>query len=341
MIKVGIWGYGGIATIHRRAYATLEEAGIPVKLVSLCDIRSEQFKREIKINISDDNAKPLPKIEKCYTDIDEMMANEELDMIDICLPAYLHKEAAIKALGKGYHVLCEKPMSLSFEDCNAIIDAAKAANRKAIIGQCLRFNPYYQYAKEAVASKKYGKVLNASFWRLSQAPIWGWNNWYMDVKRSGGVNFDLHIHDIDSINYIFGVPDKVSCFNTENNKLSGRDTAFTTLVYGDGTIVNARADWGLPQKFRFDYGFRIDFEDAAIELKNEKLYLITDEVNEEIPIVMEEHQIASEIRYFIDCIANDRSTERAALESTAASIKIEECMLKSAAAGGQPVEVCK
>lgn len=339
MLKVGIWGYGGIASVHRRAYATLEESGAPVKLVAVCDIRKEQFDAEIKINISDGSEKPLPKIEKCYTDIDEMMEKEDLDIIDICVPAYLHKDAAVKALGKGYNVLCEKPMALSYEDCKAIMDAAKNAKGKIIIGQCLRFNPLYNYAKEVVADERYGKALNASFWRLSQTPIWGWENWYMDINKSGGVNFDLHIHDIDAINYIFGVPDKISCFNTGNKKMSGRDTVFTNLVYDNGTIINARGDWGLPQNFRFDYGFRIDFENAALELKNEKLYLITDNKNEELPIHLTEHQIASEIRYLADCIVNDKQPEKIALESTADTIKIEEYMLKSAQNGGRIVEV--
>ena len=64
MVKVGLWGYGGIATIHRRSYAILEASGVPVKLTAICDIREEQFDKEIKINISSDEDKPLGRFDK-------------------------------------------------------------------------------------------------------------------------------------------------------------------------------------------------------------------------------------------------------------------------------------
>lgn len=68
MLRVGIWGCGGISAMHRSSYKKLEECGAGVKLVALCDINKENFDREIKINLSKD-AQPLAKIDRCYTDI--------------------------------------------------------------------------------------------------------------------------------------------------------------------------------------------------------------------------------------------------------------------------------
>ncbi len=339
MLKVGIWGYGGIATIHRRSYAALEEAGVPVKLVALCDIREEQFTKEIKINISTGDDKPLPKIDKCYTDIDEMLANEELDMIDICLPAYMHKDAAIKCLKAGYHVLSEKPMALSYADCCEMIETAKTAKGKLLIGQCLRHDLNYNVLKDAIDSGKYGKVINANFHRLSGGPIWAWENWYMDINKSGGVNFDLHIHDIDMTNYLFGTPKTVTCFNTGNpEKFSGRDTAFTTFTYDNGVVVSGHGDWCQPGKYQFSYRYTITFENATLEFKDYKLTKITEDSYEDITVPDPFHNIAKEIRAFVEAIENGTEVECAPVESTANTLKILEFMMESSNAGGKMVD---
>lgn len=91
MIRVGLWGCGGVSGSHRRAYDNLEKMGIPVKLVALCDINKENFNKEIKINISSDDDAPLPIIDNCYIDIDEMIEKENLDLIEVCLPTFCTK----------------------------------------------------------------------------------------------------------------------------------------------------------------------------------------------------------------------------------------------------------
>ena len=68
-----------------------------------------------------------------------MLANEELDIIDICLPTYLHVEYSIKSMEKGMHVICEKPISLNREDVKRVCDTAKKNNVKFMVAQVLRF----------------------------------------------------------------------------------------------------------------------------------------------------------------------------------------------------------
>ncbi len=340
MLKVGIWGFGGIATIHRRAYATLEEKGVPVKLVALCDIREEAFTKEVKINISDPNAKPLPKIDKCYTDIDEMMEKEDLDLIDICLPAYLHADAAIKALEKGYNVMSEKPMALNYADCERMIEAAAKAKGKLMIGQCLRFQNRYKYLKEAVETGKYGKVVSAAFSRLSASPLWSWDNWYMDVNRSGGARLDLHVHDIDMINNVFGMPARVSCVANGKEGLSGVDSVFTTMQYDNGTVINAIGDWSYPVKFAFDFQFRVSFEKGTLVLDNDKgLYFYDENEVTEIDCPLNAHAIANELEYFVDIIENNKENTVNPIQSTANTIKLQDAMKESMLNGGKIVEL--
>ena len=93
MLKVGLVGVGGISGAHIPAWEEMADA----ELVALCDIRPERMEK-----FTD---------KRCYTDFDEMLANEEFDIIDICLPTYLHADFAVKAMEKGINVITEKPIS--------------------------------------------------------------------------------------------------------------------------------------------------------------------------------------------------------------------------------------
>ena len=92
MLKVAILGYGGIARSHRKGYEQLAEQNAPVKLVALCDIDPQQFTKLVAINQGE--VAETQTHYNTYTDLEEMLAQEELDVIDICLPTYLHCEYA-------------------------------------------------------------------------------------------------------------------------------------------------------------------------------------------------------------------------------------------------------
>lgn len=94
MLKVGLIGVGGISGAHIPVWESMED----VELTALCDIRQERME-------------PYPE-KHHYTKLDEMLKNEKLDILDICLPTYLHADYAVRAMEKGIHVLCEKPVSL-------------------------------------------------------------------------------------------------------------------------------------------------------------------------------------------------------------------------------------
>ena len=89
VIRVAMIGFGGIAKSHKRGYEKLEKAGEPVKLVAICDINPEQFTKAQAINL-EGNPKYDLSDQTLYTDLDEMIAKEEFDMVDICLPSFLH-----------------------------------------------------------------------------------------------------------------------------------------------------------------------------------------------------------------------------------------------------------
>ena len=115
-VKVALIGYGGIGHAHAKGYEILAEQNAPVRLVAALDVNPKKFSDAVAINTGT-GAAGLPSGARAYTSLDALLENEEFDMVDICLPTYLHKEYAIRFLKLGKHVLSEKPMALSSADC--------------------------------------------------------------------------------------------------------------------------------------------------------------------------------------------------------------------------------
>ncbi|MBQ8140971.1 MAG: Gfo/Idh/MocA family oxidoreductase [Clostridia bacterium] len=333
MIKSVLIGFGGIAQAHRSGYSKLAKDG-KIKLVAAYDICPERFEGNIEINLGKAEINENENI-KFYTDLEEMLAAEKPDMVDICIPSYLHADMAIDMLGRGYNVMSEKPMSLDSENCARMLDAAKKAKGKLMIGQCLRFYPQYQFLKECIGSGKYGKVLSAFFQRLSAPPIWGWENWFMDYSKSGGCITDLHIHDIDMVRYLFGEPDAVSC--RAGHSLTKYDTVQTSLFYGD-TPVTAVGDWTLTQ-YNFTAGYRVDFEGATVAFENGAVKVYPKDGSEVFsPELDDVDGITAELEYFAGIIESGAENTENPPESAAKTIKLIETMKKSADEGGKIID---
>ncbi len=332
MVKVCLLGYGGIAHVHANGYALLEKAG-KAKLVGVCDINPEVFTKKIAINISDDAGDHEVAFNK-YTDLDEMLEKEQPDVVDVCLPTFLHKEKTLYLLSKGCHVFCEKPMALSYADTQEMLAAAEAAGKKIMIGQCLHFFAEYDYLKELVTSGKYGKPISAFFQRVSAPPIWAWNNWYMDDKLSGGCIQDLHIHDLDICRYLFGEPHTVSC-NTKDG-FAKWDCAHSSLLFDGGLMATVIGDWSMPN-IPFESSYRVSFEKATVVDKAGAVMVYPVDGEPFDPQLTFVDGYAEEVSYFIDVIAGAENVKNLP-ESAALSIKLIETLRESAAQGGKQIK---
>lgn len=114
MIKVGLIGIGGMGGNHFECYKNIENA----EVVAVADVREAMASEKISGTST-----------KLYKSIDELLEKEDLDMVDICTPSYMHREMSIKCLGRGLNVLCEKPMSLNSDDTAEIIKAAEKSGK--------------------------------------------------------------------------------------------------------------------------------------------------------------------------------------------------------------------
>ncbi|MBQ9805213.1 MAG: Gfo/Idh/MocA family oxidoreductase [Clostridia bacterium] len=332
MLKAAIIGFGSISRVHRKAYLKLEQLG-KVKLTCAYDIEPEAFRKTVKNNL-DESAKAFEEQLNYYTDLDEMLANEEIDFVDICAPTYMHSKLAIELLGRGYHVLCEKPMSLCYADCLQMIDAAKTAEKELMIGQCLRFYPGFDYIKGIMDEKRYGEVLGAFFMRLSPPPTWGQNNWFADPALSGGGITDFHIHDVDMIRYLFGEPEAVTGRGTSS--FSVYDTVHTSLFYGDYPVT-AIADWtrvGIP----FSATCSIDFEKATVNFDGTTLTIYPKDGSPAETVPLEDQGgYYGEIDYFCDVVSGKTKNTKNPATSAAMSLRLIEHIRQSADAKGKIV----
>lgn len=308
MLKVGLVGVGGISGAHIPAWQSMED----VELVALCDVRPEQMTR-------------YPELRQ-YTDMDDMLAKEQLDILDICLPTYLHADAAVKAMERGIHVLSEKPVSLKTEDVHRLYETAKRNNVRFMVAQVLRFWPEYVYLKEIYDSGRYGKLLSGRMARLGHMPGWSWDNWMKDESRSGLVPFDLHIHDLDFMVYTFGKPKQVSSFRARRPD----QDVFTAVYQFDGFYVDSEATW-YAAPYPFHASYRFQFEKALIVLDGAltvyevdgKTFTVGADGGEtggiELPPT---NAYANEIRYFADCVKAGRDADRVKEEELETVVKI-------------------
>ena len=268
MLKVGLIGCGFMGTMHANCYKALDG----VTLTAVADIRREK-------------AEKLADGAAIYSDGKDLIANADVDIIDICLPTNLHAEYALLAMDKVKYVFIEKPVTLTVAESEALKNKQEQTGAFVQVGQVIRFWDEYVTLREIFKSGKYGKVVNANFRRLSPSPDWGWNNWLHDVSLSGGAAQDLHIHDMDYVLSLFGEPKAVY---SSRNTLGEKNSYINTLMEYNDFVVTVEGTWDLPASHPFEATFRVVFEEAVVENAGGKFMLYTNNGAEEIHIEKKE-----------------------------------------------------
>lgn len=227
MFKAVLTGLGTMGAGHFFAHRGVTGS----ELVAVCDSRYD-FAKEKLTNFQSDT--PL------FASMEEMIEKCRPDIVDIVTPTFNHADLAVRAMEMGCHVLCEKPMSLSADDCRRMIEASKRTGRRLMIAHVVRFMAPYMYLKSVVNSEKFGKLLRLDMKRISSIPRYSCDNWMQDAEKSGGVILDLSIHDIDFARYLFGEPKKFSgCHYAMNN-----ETEYSSVdLFYDGFSVSAESGW--------------------------------------------------------------------------------------------------
>jgi predicted dehydrogenase len=340
MLKVGLIGLGFMGRGHLSNYKRLEAEGSPVKLVAVCDIDPAKLEGRdiITGNLGVGNACDLSGYAK-YTDYNEMLAKEALDYVDIALPTYLHAQAAIAAMQAGCHVLSEKPMARTVEECEEMIEASRSTGKKLMTAQCLRFWPAYEFLKECVDDGRFGKVTSANFFRGGSTPQWSWEGWMLDEARSGGCLLDQHIHDVDMVNWLFGPPDAVSTCALNVVEGSGYDAVSTHYHYSDGKVVCAEDDWTINGEYGFDMQIRVNFRRGSVHFSKGALRVCPADGAAFTPELCSDDGYYRELNAFIRSILDGTEIERCTPESTRDTIAIALAEVDSADRNGAVVKL--
>ncbi len=306
MLNYAIIGFGGLGKLHFSLRDQLR-ALADVELVALCDVEPDAFTKHTDTNLGADQTSLELSAYRLYHHAEELFDKEQLDFVITALPTYIHEQVAVMAMDRGIHVFSEKPMAITLGQCQNMLAAARANGVRLMVGHCIRFWPAYVLLKEWIDTGRYGKVVRADFMRFSSTPRWSWQNWMMDEEKSGAVILDLHIHDVDYVNWVFGLPVSVTSFAT--NDITPHDSIQSVFRYADDKLVTIRADWGFPDGYPFAANFTVRFEKATVELRNGGLYLYAGDGKEVLVDVPAGDAYLKEEAAFVQSILDGRDSD--------------------------------
>lgn len=325
MIKIGLIGAGFMGGTHAACYELLLGKGY-FKITAISDL---DFDRANKL------AQKFGA--KIYATGKELIESGDVNTVDICLPTYMHAEYALSAMEKGYNVFIEKPVCLHEDEASKLLEMKQKTGAKVAVGQCIRFWPEYVYLKKLVDNETYGRLISGVFKRISPRPLWGWDQWLMDGERSGSAALDLHIHDVDYVRYILGIPvnikGEVSSANGNNEHI------FSLYKYKDA-VVTIEGGWDYPSCMPFEMEYRVRLEKATVVFNSGKtpfLMLYNEDGTIIQPVLEKEFDAESEglggnltslggyfneIKYFLECLENGNEIKIAPLEEGIESFRL-------------------
>lgn len=260
MINVGITGLGFMGMIHYLAY----QRNKGVKVAAVCEtdpVRLAGDWRSIKGNFGPQGKKMDMTGIAQYARFEELLADKNIDLIDVCLPPSQHADAVVAALKAGKNVFCEKPIALHAEDAERMVRAAKQAGKMLMIGHVLPFFPEYRFAYRTITGGNYGKVIGGSFKRMISDPLWMGH--FYDPQVCGGPMIDLHIHDAHFIRTIFGMPKAVQTVGRMHGEVL--ELFNSQFIYDQpGPMVTASCGALMQQGRPFTHAFEIYLEQATL-----------------------------------------------------------------------------
>ncbi len=263
-MKIGVVGLGFMGSTHLQAYQNVANAEI-VAVASSDEKKLSGDLSSISGNLERDGKQMDFGAAARHPTAEDLIADPNVEAVDLCTPSYLHAPQAIAALEAGKHVLVEKPMALSGEQCDQMIAASERAGKVLMVAQVLRFFPDWAKAREIIHSGDLGPVRHAFFYRKCAAP--SWSKWMHDKSKSGGGVFDLLIHDFDFCQHLFGPPAAIRATGVEAME-KGIDVLEAHLEYPNGPQVTIAGGWRHPQAYPFSMEFTIVCDGGTLDYRS-------------------------------------------------------------------------
>ena len=265
MLKIGIIGLASVSEVHIKAIEKIEYAN----LIAATDI--DKTKKSL-----------LKEGQTFYANAKEMLENEKLDCVHICLPHFLNTENCLLAAQYGVNVFMEKPIALNPIDASSL----DAIDDKIKVGVCFqnRYNETVQMAKKIIDSQKYGKpkgIKGIMTWHRSEEYFL--NSWIGKKELSGGgVMTSMGIHTLDILYYLMGDVKWVHGYtgNFLHSKIDVEDTAIAHLAFQNGANGIFYSTVTYARDAAVD--IEIVLETAVLSIADGKLILKTENANSEI-----------------------------------------------------------
>ncbi len=256
--RIGILGLGFMGRTHLASFRSAEKDGLATVTAALDPTGGAPTGGNLSTG---SDAPDLTGI-SLHRDVDRFFDEAKVDAVSICTPTDTHVALAKRALERGLHVLCEKPVALHSGEIRALAQTARAAGRVCMPAMVMRFWPGWAWLRERIHDRLYGALKTLTLERLGSRPKWN-QSFYADDSRSGGALVDLHIHDADFVYWCFGRPIGVSS--------AGTSEQVTTLYRvnpppgGSAPMVCASGGWSQQSTFGFRMRYLANFEHATVE----------------------------------------------------------------------------
>ncbi|MFZ4451515.1 Gfo/Idh/MocA family protein [Salibacterium aidingense] len=308
ILKTAVIGCGSIA---RNRHLPEYEANPSVEITAVCDLVKKRAERTAE-----------PYGARWYTDYEELLKQENLDLVSICLPNYLHAPVSIQALDAGVHVLCEKPMAASSREAEDMITACKRNGKKLMIGHNQRFVPSHQKAYQLLRAGELGKVYSFRTTFGHGGPE-GWsadgvNSWFFEKEKAIiGAMGDLGVHKADLLRWLLGEEFSEIAGFIENNakkEITVDDNAVCILRSESGVIGTMAASWAYQSEE--DNSTVIYGERGTMHLEEDPEHSLVIQYANGNKVKYELGRIASNeeggqtgsyvIDHFVDCVLYDR-----------------------------------
>jgi predicted dehydrogenase len=327
-MNVGIFGLGFMGATHAVRYSWMPD----VSISAVCSRNEERlcgkFSKQggnLGLALPDLDLRHAAK----YRDWKLLVADPTIEVVDICSPSNLHREMTVAALRAGKHVLCEKPMALTVEDCDWMIAAATEANRRLMIGHVLRFWPAYEYLKQWVQAEGATHWKSVEFRRKSGVP--DWSLWLTHADQSGGALLDLLIHDLDQVQLLFGMPRAVGA-----KRVGDYDAIDASLIYTDGLNVKIQGGW-FESDAPFSMGFQLEAAEAGIRFDN-NVVVVTDHAGKERQIdLAADDAYEKQLSYFLQCCRTGYAPDLCPPGQSRAAVQVALLLKQSQLLGGAEI----
>lgn len=334
-MKIGLIGCGGMGTTHNLALKALSQI-MDVEVTAIADCRPEYLDRA---------AEKWPGSKKYQTGMD-LIEQSDVEVVHICLPSYMHCEHAVAAMKKGIHTFIEKPVCLTKEDGERLLEVQKETGVTVMVGHVIRSFPEYVYLKNSLDHGDFGALKSIVMQRVGGDPCWGYEDWFHDIEKSGSVVLDLHIHDLDFLRYMLGEPDSYQVESTAFD--SGMPNQIITTYRFKEVKAMAEGVWDRSSSLPFEASFRAAFEEATIVFRstsNPSIRVYHKDGSVTVPGLEIEYEMEdasaginitsigpyyTEIKYFMECIMSQQPVTRAPLSEGVASVNLGISELRQA-----------